>query len=72
VSYRPEPEGGEDDNLMLVKTFSSALLTGPIIGLFLLLTGLADGGYIRVTLGVLMLAVSPFIIRWVWRGGLWN
>jgi hypothetical protein len=73
AGYRPEPESevGADD-FVGVKTFSFALLAVPLLGLFLLLTGLGAGGYVRVAFGALLLAVSPFIVRWVWRGGLWD
>jgi hypothetical protein len=71
VSYRPEPEVDGEDPIS-VKTFSFALLVAPLIGLFLLLAGLAGGGHVMIALGALMLAASPFIVRWVWRGGLWD
>ena len=59
-------------HLISVKTFGFALLAAPLIGLFLLLTGLVTGGYVRIAFGVLLLALSPFIVRKVWRGGLWG
>lgn len=72
MGYRPEPEDKGAGKIRSVKAFSSALLAAPLIGIFLLLTGLGSGAYIRVALGVLFLAASPFIARWVWRGGLWS
>lgn len=71
AGYRPEPEGesGAED-FIAVKTFCFALLAVPLLGLFLLLTGLGVGGYVRGAFGVLLLAASPSIVRWVWRGGL--
>ena len=73
AGYRPEPESENLwDRIHSVKTFSTGLLAAPFIGLFLLLSGLGAGGYVRVVLGVLLLAASPFIVRWVWRGGLWD
>lgn len=71
MSYRPEPEVDGDDPIS-VKTFGFALLAAPLIGLWLLLTGLAGGGYVKIGFGALMLAASPFIVRLVWRGGLWD
>jgi hypothetical protein len=73
VGYRPEPDSEGGDDFISVKTFSFALLAAPLTGLFLLLTGLGEpGGYVRAAIGALLLAVSPFILRWVWRGGLWD
>jgi hypothetical protein len=73
VGYRPDPDSEGGDDLISVKTFSFALLAAPLTGLFLLVTGLGEhGGYVRVAIGALLLAVSPFILRWVWRGGLWD
>lgn len=73
AGYRPEPESEDGwDDFIAVKTFSFALLAVPLLGLFLLLTGLGAGGYVRVAFGALLLAASPFIVRWVWRGGLWD
>jgi len=72
TGYRAERD--DDDSagdLISVKTFSFALMAAPLLGLFLLLTGLG-GGYVRAGFGVLLLAATPFIVRWVWRGGLWD
>lgn len=72
MNYRPKPEDERADDLISVKLLSFALLAAPLIGLFLLLTGLGSGGYVRVAFGVVLLAASPFIVRRVWRGGLWD
>jgi hypothetical protein len=62
TDYRPERD------IKAVKAFSFALMAAPLFGLFLLLTGLGTGSYVRVGLGALFLAASPFVVRRVWRG----
>ena len=49
------------------KNLSFLLLAPPLVGLFLLITGVAARGYIRVALGVFLLAVTPFAARAAWR-----
>jgi hypothetical protein len=52
ADYRPEPESENGSaHLISVKTFSFALMAVPLVGLFLLLTGLGAGGYDRVAFG---------------------
>jgi len=57
TDYRPERD------IRAVKAFSFSLLAAPLAGLFLLVTGLGAGSYIRIAFGTLLLAVSPFVIR---------
>jgi hypothetical protein len=49
------------------KNLSFLLLAPPLLGLFLLITGIAAHGYIRIGLGVLLLGVTPFTARFFWR-----
>jgi hypothetical protein len=69
--YRPDEPQGSGDAFEL-KTFSFLLLGPALLGLFLLIEGLAGGGRVEAAIGALLLASAPLAARWAWRGGMWN
>ena len=71
--YRPEPEDSERlTKRFELNLFSLLLLAPALVGAFLIIDGFANSDYIRLALGLLLLAGAPFIARWAWRGGLWR
>jgi hypothetical protein len=66
----------EDDSvwerIAETKTFSFILMAPPMVGVFLIIQGLGGWGWFPMVVGGLLLIATPFIARWVWRGGLWE